>query len=261
MNFHDLISKYVPVKVRTSRFYLQYFFLSIYNYLFAEKQPKDFKEIPIIINNYNRLSFLLDLINCLEIRGYKNIHIIDNKSTYPPLIEYYERCPYTVYRLKENLGFLAFRKSGIYKLFKNKYFVYTDSDVVLTKDCPDDIIEYFYKELTENSYMAKVGCALKIDDLPDCYKLKSKVIEWESRFWLNPIGNDRYIAAIDTTFALHKPNFMIGPGYAGNRMRISGKYIAIHQPWYLDNDNLSEEETYYINSVRQSTFWTKQNKK
>lgn len=257
----ELIKKLIPAKIRLSRYYFYYYAKVTYNFFFAEKGIKNFKEVPIIINNYNRLTFLKDLLECLSKRGYTNIHIIDNKSTYPPLLEYYDSCPYTVYRLKENLGFLAFTKSGLYKKFKNKFFVYTDSDIYLPDECPDDFIEYFYKELISHPYMAKVGNALRIDDLPDCYKLKNKVIEWESRFWEKSIGNDRYIAVIDTTLALHKPNFKVGKDYTGNRMRVAGKYTAVHQPWYVDSDNLNEEEQYYVNSTTQSTFWTKQNKK
>ena len=51
----------------------------------------DAKQIPIVINNFNRLGYLKRLIASLESRGYKNIHIIDNNSTYPPLLEYYEK--------------------------------------------------------------------------------------------------------------------------------------------------------------------------
>ena len=61
----------------------------------------DYKDIPIVINNYNRITTLLQLINGLESRGYRNIYIIDNKSTYPPLLEYYKNCPYTVYVKQE----------------------------------------------------------------------------------------------------------------------------------------------------------------
>ena len=106
-----------------------------------------------------------------------------------------------------------------------------------------------------------MGCALRIDDLPDCYAMKKQVIEWESRFWQKSIGDDKYIAVIDTTLALYKPNFRVGIDYTGNRIRVAGKYTCKHQPWYIDSGNLSDEELYYIESANQSTFWTKLNKK
>lgn len=231
------------------------------NFFFAERTVKDFKNIPIIINNFNRYTMLRDLVECFEKRGYNNIYIIDNNSTYPPLLKYYENCPHHVYRLKDNLGFLAFIKSGIYKQFKNKYYVYTDSDIFLPDECPDDFLETFYDELISHDYLSKVGNALRIDDIPDVYNMKSHVLHWESEYWKKPIGRDRYIALIDTTIALYKPNYMVGSLCPGNHMRMAGKYTAIHRPWYIDSNNLDEEEKYYIASARQSTFWTKKNVK
>lgn len=260
MKFKKIIKKIVPAPIRLMRYYVYYYAIMGKNLFFAEKEVKDFKNIPIIINNFNRLTFLKDLIECLERRGYKNIIILDNNSTYPPLLRYYENIPHRIVRLKENLGFLAFTKSGLYKEFKNKFYVYTDSDLYLPDECPDNFIEHFYNILVSTPYTAKVGCALRIDDLPDCYSQKKNVIEWESKYWTKPIDDEKYIAVIDTTIALHKPNIKVGKGYTGNRIRVAGKYICKHQPWYIDNNNLSEEEQYYINSARQSTFWTKLNK-
>ena len=242
---------------RFSRLYLHYFKISLHNLLFAEKKL-DYKKIPIIINNFNRLTFLKDLLAELEKRGYTNIYIIDNHSTYPPLLEYYKSCPFTIFRLKENLGFQALDKSGLSKLFQNQYFVYTDSDITFLPECPDDILEHFFHILEKTPpFVAKVGCALKIDDLPDHYKHKQEVIDWETQFWKKPIGKDVYNALIDTTFALYKPNMPVG--YFDDLIegrRIAGKYIGIHQPWYLDSCNLYEEELYYIQNSSQATSWT-----
>ncbi|MCJ7820714.1 MAG: hypothetical protein MUP53_05890 [Bacteroidales bacterium] len=77
----------------------------------------DYKQIPIIINNFNRLESMKLLISALEDRGYMNIYIIDNLSTYPPLLEFYKSCPYTVFRLEKNIGSNAFWLSGICKHF------------------------------------------------------------------------------------------------------------------------------------------------
>ena len=260
MELKELIKSLLPDRVRTSRYYIYYFLLVVRNFLFAEKRVENIKNIPIIINNFNRYTMLKDLVECFEKRGYKNIYIIDNNSTYPPLLDYYKTIPYTVFRLKENLGFMAYMKSGIYKQFKNKFFVYTDPDIFLPDECPDDFLGHFYNILISTPYCAKVGCAIKIDDIPDCYAHKDKVISWESRYWQRPIGDDKYVAVIDTTIALYKPNVRVGVGYTGNRIRVAGKYTCIHRPWYIDSKNLDDEEQYYVNSVKQSTFWTKLNK-
>ena len=108
---------------------------------------RDAKEIPIIINNFNRLTTLRLLTETLTACGYTNIYILDNASTYPPLLEYYKTCPFTVFHLNQNLGFKALWESPLKKRFCNDYYIYTDSDVIPSDYCPKDFIDYFFKEL------------------------------------------------------------------------------------------------------------------
>ena len=70
---------------------------------------EDPRDIPIIINSFNRLTTLRRLIASLEQRGLTNIHILDNCSTYPPLLEWYATGGggYDIIRLPKNLGFKA----------------------------------------------------------------------------------------------------------------------------------------------------------
>ena len=49
-------------------------------------------------------------------------------------------------------------------------------------NCPDDFIEKFILLLQKYPKALKAGFSICIDDLPDHYKLKEKVIEWESVF-------------------------------------------------------------------------------
>ncbi len=243
------------------KYRLYYYGLALRNLLFAERHVDDCKQIPIIINNYNRLTFLRDLIGCLERRGYRNLYIIDNHSTYPPLLEYYKTLPYKIFHLDRNLGYRAFILAGIYKQFKNRFFVYTDSDIYLPDCCPDDFLKHFYDILVNTPYTAKVGCALRIDDLPDFYVRKNDVLQWERHFWEKPLGDDQYLADIDTTFALHKPNLRIGHRATGHRIRVAGPYACQHRPWYVDSAHLDPEEQYYLDSVARPTWWTQPDKK
>lgn len=220
------------------------------------RKPKDLKKIPIIINNYNQLDYLKRLIDALEKRGYSNIYIIDNASTYPPLLEYYMHCPYTVYKLKDNLGYLALWKSGLFELFKRDYFVYTDPDVEPVEECPDDFMERFYNLMRKYKYSAKVGFSLRISDLPDCFGNKQKVIEWESKFWKKEAEPNVYKAPIDTTFALHRPFTFSTSREEEKMLRVGEPYTLRHLPWYVDPDNMSENMKYYIEKSQQSTHWT-----
>jgi fructose-1,6-bisphosphatase/sedoheptulose 1,7-bisphosphatase-like protein len=49
------------------------------------------KNIPIVILNRDRLHPLVEQITSLKSKGYNNITVIDNQSTYPPLLEWYAR--------------------------------------------------------------------------------------------------------------------------------------------------------------------------
>jgi hypothetical protein len=227
-------------------------------YLFPPKIV-DFKAIPIIINNFNRLTYLKALIEALERMGYRNIYIIDNASTYAPLLQYYDNIPYTVFRLKENIGYLALWKTSIYKKFINDYYIYTDSDVVPVEDCPHDFAEVFVNVLRKYKFAKKVGFALKLDDLPESYHLKSEVIKWESQFYNQQIEPLIFKAPIDTTFALYRPRAKGGRNDNFLNFRTASPYIARHMPWYIDSNNLDKEELFYIKHCKTSTHWTSLN--
>lgn len=229
----------------------------ILEYIFYENQ-KDLKKTPIIINNYNRLTSLKKLIEDLETRGYNNIFIIDNNSDYQPLIDFYKNSKYKVYRLNKNIGFKALWKSNLWYKFIFNNYCYTDSDLSLCKECPDDFLEKFSQLLKKYPKVHKVGFSLKIDDLPDFYDRKKEVINWESKYYETEKESNIYIAPIDTTFALYRP--FSGLGYRDGRdeiLRTGYPLQCHHLPWYNDSENLNDEEKYYINSVTKPTSWSK----
>jgi hypothetical protein len=235
-----------------------YYFISLRNLLFSRKlEACEIKKIPIIINNRNRLTYLKSLIHSLETANYRNITIIDNNSSYEPLLSFYSSCPYRVIRLDKNMGYNALEKIDLYNELKSNYYVYTDSDVVPDANCPSDFLEHFYHLLRKYPLVQKVGFSLRIDNLPDHYKDKDKVIKWESQFYQDEICKDVYSASIDTTFALHRPHAFISKKGLFKMIRTGGRYTAWHMPWYNDSENLSEEEKYYIDSVEIGTHWSK----
>ncbi|WP_010182159.1 hypothetical protein [Aquimarina agarilytica] len=197
------------------------------------------------------------LIESLEKRGYTNIHILDNDSTYAPLLEFYKTAPYKIHFLKKNYGYKAFWKSGLWLKFVRSNYVYTDSDIVLNENCPDDFLEYFYKLLKKYPKAHKVGFSLQIDDLPDTFKHKDKVIDWESKFFEKEQEPNVFIAPIDTTFALYRPFSKKGPrDYSILVLRTGKPYQAKHLPWYINSNSLDEEEQYYVNSLKTKTHWS-----
>ena len=220
---------------------------------------KDPYDIPIIINNLNRLSYLKELIKSLHNRGYYNIHILDNNSTYPPLLEFYKLTNINVIYLKKNYGFKAVWESGVVKQFWHSYYVYTDADLRIDDKCPNDFMEHFLNLLDKYKNCYKVGFGLRIDDLPDYFKNKEDVIQHESKFWIKSVENDVYEAPIDTTFALYRPFTGSACNLFQQNLRTGGAYVMQHLPWYIDSSNLSEEERYYVNNVLTPTHWSEKN--
>lgn len=234
--------------------------MSIYYYicgLIRPSQIKNSKDIPIVINNFNRLTWMLQLIKALTSRGYYNIYIIDNKSTYPPLLEYYKTCPYTVFMLNRNVGFKALWKcSDLRKRFCNDYYIYTDSDVVPSDYCPDNFIDYLFDEIKKRPLARKIGFSLRIDNLPDHYSQKDEVIAWEERYYTKITKDNLYKAPIDTTFALYRPHVGLSRSRYVKSYRTAYPYQAEHRPWYSNTSNLSTEEMYYISNIKQITGWS-----
>lgn len=219
----------------------------------------DGKDVPIIINNFNRLTTLRRLIGALERRGYTNIHILDNDSTYPPLLDYYETCPHEVIRLSRNLGFKALWKSRTARRrFCCDYYVYTDSDVTLSDDCPADVVDRLLRLLRYKYTLAgKIGLELRIDNIPDCFRQKKEVADWENRLRQSPVNADGLRRApTDTTFALYRPHTGLWRSRFAEAYRTTHPYTAVHLPWYQDSANPSPEERYYRDHCVHATSWT-----
>jgi len=197
------------------------------------------KDIPIILNNFNRLSTTKKLADDLSKLGYTNIHIIDNNSTYPPLLEWYSNCPYTVERLNSNLGQLAVYNSDYINKFKG-WVAYSDSDIELNPNTPKEFVERM-TQMAEKYNKIKSGLALKIDDVPDTrYGLYAKWLE--SRYWKQELEPDVYSAHVDTTFSV----VQVGQPFTYEAVRLAGDLTARHIPWYLDYEDLDQEEVYII---------------
>lgn len=201
----------------------------------------------VYINNFNRLDTTRQLVKDLLNLGInkENIIIIDNASTYPPLLDWYKtECPCKIFKLEQNIGHTAFKKLwDENKITKPKgFYIYTDSDINLP-NIPSDLFDVLMDVLIKCK-VSKVGTALRIDDLPDSFPRKNEVVSWEKQFWQKRADYklEAYIAAIDTTFALYKPNHP--PECDTNAIRVAGDYQAKHCPWYYSKD-LPEDEKFF----------------
>lgn len=254
-NFQKFKS-YIPFKIKI--FLLKILFnLNIKNkrdtlVALSNQKKRGIHTIPIFIVSYNRLSYLKELIKVLEEKGYNNIYIIDNNSTYPPLIEYYKSIQYNVIYLEKNLGHMAFWKSNLFDKYRNDFYVVTDPDVIPLEECPSDFLELFFKILEKYPFVRKVGFSLKIDDSPVDNVFANEVYNWEKQFYKNKLNN-MYYASIDTTFALYLPDKFYKSGKFFRAFRTSYPYMARHLPWYKKGTDVTEEDIYY--SKQKTNGW------
>jgi hypothetical protein len=149
-----------------------------------------------VINSRDQLGSLKQRVEWLLHAGCANVSILDNASTYSPLLEYLGSNPsgVRVVRLEQNLGPHSMWKPGVHaRLGIEGPFVFTDPDVLC----------HLHDVLLSRPGCGTVGLGLKTDDLPDCYRWKEQVISWESQFTRRQVGKGLCYAPIDTTFALH----------------------------------------------------------
>src|SRR5581483_1069322 len=207
---------------------------------------------PVIINCRDRLSPLVSLVEWLERVGQDEIYLLDNDSTYPPLLDYYEKSPHEVIRLGENLGHQALWLTDVLKdrIFSSEHYVYTDPDIVPLPECPPDAFDFFRDVLERFPEYHKVGFGLRIDDIPDHYRFKAEVVAWEEQFWGQSLASGLFRAPIDTTFALYRAR---GGHDLDKAIRTGYPYLARHVSWYCDSRNPSAEERYYREHARDDT--------
>lgn len=209
--------------------------------------------VPIIIICHNAVTDLLRLLEWLERTGHERLLLLDNASTYPPLLDVYAATPHEVIRLPCNCGQKAPWLCGVAaRVGRSSPFVVTDPDVLPDPDCPADAVEYFQTLLLRNRGFDKAGFGLRIDDLPQCYPHRRHVRRWEEQFWRREIAPGVYAAAIDTTFAVYRP----GTPYKTNEaLRTGAPYLARHLPWYRDPRNPDPETRYFLERRRDDVGW------
>ena len=182
------------------------------------------KDYPVYINNRDRLSSVQQLIAWLQKAGTRRIIILDNDSSYPPLMDFYQHVPTGVrlIRFGANCGPWAFW-SKMMHISQITPYVVTDADIVPSPTCPYDLIYRCAALLRVHPQSGKVGPSL----LP--------ISKWEEKFWKRRFNHQAWCANIDTTFALY------GAGSDGrvhqtalfddpNNLRLDRPYVVLHTP-------------------------------
>ena len=118
------------------------------------------------IINYNRLTPLKAMVEYLKTIPEINPIIIDNNSTYEPLIEYYKSKPCELELLSLNWGCCAFWQTNLMDKYeaKNGNYIITDSDLDISQ-VPTDFMGVLREGLNRYN-VDKCGFSLRLDDLP-----------------------------------------------------------------------------------------------
>ena len=205
------------------------------------------QDVPIFINARDRLGVMKKLIDWLLAAGYRNVIIIDNASTYPPLLNYYSELEkdsrLKIIRLGKNFGFKALWQSNVLEQLKIVTpYVYTDPDILPIGSCPKNFVRRLMKILNANHELRKVGLGLVWEDIN--FFDKANIQKLESDFYDGTrVGENLYFAQIDTTFALYSN---VRHYSLRLSLRTAGDLRAYHLPWYFDYENLPDDEKYYM---------------
>jgi hypothetical protein len=212
--------------------------------------------IPIYINNFNRLTTTKKLAQYFDDVPGTKVIIVDNGSTYQPLLDWYDACPYGIIKLNQNYGHQAPWRAGCclwgytHKMYYGSdYYVVTDADLDLSK-CPKDVLSILVHGRKNNAVL-KVGVSLEVNDIPDGYPGKSSVISWEKQYWVNKTSDPRFFRAnVDTTFALYLITDMHAHVMAtGPALRTDRPYTAMHTPWYVTKETITNEDRFVLQNT------------
>lgn len=205
------------------------------------------RDVPIFINARDRLGVMKKLIDWLLDAGYRKIFVLDNRSTYPPLLEYYSVLEsdsrIKIIRLEKNFGFKALWLSKILERLKiSTPYIYTDPDVIPIERCPKDFVKRLMKLLDENREVRKVGLGLVYEDI--IFPEKDYIQRTEANLYDGTrVGDDFHFAQVDTTLALYSN---VRHYSLRLSLRTAGDLRVYHLPWYFDYDNLPADEKYYL---------------
>lgn len=229
--------------------------------------------IPIFIISSDRLEALKKSIQSYYdcIKTPFEIVIIDFGTSYEPTLEYLKQLENEKVKVYWN-GKISYKgalnniRGIVQDYFKDRpasNYVVTDPDIVLD-NVEGDVLEVYAYLLKKLHKITVVGPMLRIDDIPDCYPLKEKLISksLESTYRFRKAFTIQYkdkdikyiIVNIDTTFGMRRA----GEEFWRHRWgaRVLSPYAAKHLDWYLDPENLTEDQKYYINHAsRRISTW------
>lgn len=205
--------------------------------------------IPVIINNCNLLTFPKQMIEYIsKFDSVGEIIIVDNNSTYEPLLEWYLTNPCKIIRTS-NSSHLTPWLLDIPRSLGSEFYVSTDPDLDLSI-APANSLLYLREKMLKHMEYDKIGLSLKNWYVSPESPYHDFLKGWASRAWSKDYLLDELLIAhqVDTTFAMYH----INRPPRGTSCATFSPYSVNHIPWnfttnYLNNlQELNYEYYYYL---------------
>lgn len=226
------------------------------------------EKIPCFLIARDRFYCLKKMVEYLVQIPELEVIILDNASTYPELLQWYDTNPCIVERLTTNWGnFVLWSATtaipGHEKPnFFEKYdcvgnpYILSDCDLDLSGIPKETLLSTLQEGLIEYPNAVKCGLSLELNDLPDTV-LAKEAIGWERNNWVrNPVKGDKpdgkFISApVDTTFALYTG---VGEQNDFDRcIRTDRPWTCRHLTWYYGTQNPpADDEMWYLKNISKS---------
>lgn len=95
--------------------------------------------------SFNRITVTREMCEYLADNGCEPI-LIDNGSSYPPLLEWYKTCPHKVHMMPAGSGHRSLWQSGLINQYPDEHYIVTDHDLDLS-GVPGDFVDVLFKGL------------------------------------------------------------------------------------------------------------------
>ncbi len=230
-------------------------------------------EIPIFIIVHDQYEILKKSVESYEkyIKTPFKIIFHDVASTYLDTLDYLKQKRtegHEVYRSEINNHHTVINsvKDYIQQNPDCEYCVITDPDIELN-NVRGDILQVYIHTLNKLN-KTSVGPMLEIHDIPDHYPRKKLVLEGHGKqFWNKPrqqisfkTDTFQYIDCnTDTTFQLFSARNIPKTFPHANSVRFLSPYSARHLDWYIDPNNLTKCQEFYLENTTSISHWNNNN--
>ncbi len=226
----------------------------------------------IFIMSYNLLESTRNMAEFFVQCGHEPV-IVDNDSSYPPLLKWLETCAYKVVSTK-GIQLSTFNRFvwEIPNLLDDvgEFYCVTDCDLGFD-GVPKDFCEVLANHIERSPGILKCGLSIRISDLPD-NKYANSYRESESKNWESKDNYGFYGIPVDTTCAVYSvdrcnnianmwrpenselPQNFLDNSFFFRSHRSPEPYTCKHIQWYADINNLSHEQLYNLKIARHGSI-------